>query len=229
MAVVLVVESDTAMPSFTATVPLVPPTVQNATFTAVAPVSSGSPIGTMLVNGSPPMTWAIIAGNDAGNFAIVSNTGTITAAVNISTPQNFSLTVQATNLVGVGTATATINVLIAPAVPNATFNLVTPVSSGTVVGTMTTTAGTTPITWAITAGNGAGNFVIDSGSGQITTAATISTAQIFSLTVQATNIVGAGTATATINVVVEPTGVYVTEDGSAGYVTEDGTATYIAE
>lgn len=82
------------------------PVVTPVNFSLSLPATAGQIVGTVTATGSPT-SWAITAGNASGYFAI-SNAGIITvtsAGASGLTAGSYSLTVQATNASGSGTAT----------------------------------------------------------------------------------------------------------------------------
>jgi Right handed beta helix region len=86
-----------------------PPVVSPASFAATLPVTQNQNIGTPVSATNSPTSWAITAGDIWGNFGITSGGQIFVNYVDIP-PQTYSLTVQATNSYGSGTATVTLAV-----------------------------------------------------------------------------------------------------------------------
>ncbi|HET6422321.1 MAG TPA: cadherin repeat domain-containing protein [Planctomycetaceae bacterium] len=127
------------------------------------------------------LTYAIVAGNTAGAFAIDASTGLITvvnpAAVDAETNPSFDLTIQVTdNGTPVRSSTANLRVNVGnvndpPVIGNKTVTLV----ENSAVGTVVTNAGATDpeaqaLSYAITGGNRGGTFAINATTGVITVA-----------------------------------------------------------
>jgi hypothetical protein len=104
-----------------------PPTVTNASFTLTEPLSSGLLVGPMVASNNPT-SWAITAGNSAGNFAIESS-GIISvtaAGATLNTAQSFTLSVVASNIFGAGTSgAASITIVAASGTTGTGVNLFT--------------------------------------------------------------------------------------------------------
>jgi VCBS repeat-containing protein len=197
------------------------PTVAPATFNVDENAAVATTVGTPVASdpdAGQTLTYAIIAGNTGGAFAINPVTGAITvatpAALDFETTPLFSLSVQVTdNGPGALSATATITVQVnnineAPVVTGGTFSIAensaitTPVGSATAIDA---DAGQT-LTYAITTGNTGGAFAIDASTGAITVANSAAvdfeTNPTFSLTVTVTDNgvpVLSGNATVTVN------------------------------
>jgi ELWxxDGT repeat protein len=183
-----------------------PPTVTPATFTLPENSAVGTVVGT--VQGADPdpqttLTYAIVAGNERGAFAIDGTTGQITVVdvrpLNFEVTPQFVLTIQATDdgspaLSSSATITVNLtNVNEAPVVDAAKFSVWDNSSNGTRVGLVTASdpdAGTR-LTYAITAGNNNGAFAIDPATGALTVAnrkaLNVSGSKSLRLTVQATD------------------------------------------
>lgn len=141
--------------------------------------TNGDPVGTVTATDpeSQALTYAIIAGNNDGIFAIDANTGAVTVADGSqwgSAPPSYSLTVEASD--GTNTTTAALTITLneindAPVVNNQSFSIDENRPNGSPVGTVAATdADGNALSYAITAGNGDGIFTIDANSGAITIA-----------------------------------------------------------
>jgi VCBS repeat-containing protein len=160
------------------------PTITNQSLSVNENSAAGIVVGTVAASDADAgqtLTYAIVAGNDSGAFAINAATGQITvanAALNFEGTNSFSLTVQVTDsgtpaLANSATVTVNVNdVNEAPVLGGQTFSLNENSAAGTVVGAVTGSdvdAGQT-LTYAIVAGNTSGAFAIDVATGQITVA-----------------------------------------------------------
>jgi hypothetical protein len=161
------------------------PTVTAATFTLPENSAVGTVVGSVQATDPDPhttLTYAIVAGNERGAFAIDGTTGQLTVAdarpLNFETTPQFVVTVQATDdgspaLSGSATITVNLtNVNEAPVVDAARFRLWDNSSNGTRVGRVTAADpdADTRLTYAITAGNRNGAFAIDPATGAVTVA-----------------------------------------------------------
>ncbi|MEM9003636.1 MAG: cadherin domain-containing protein, partial [Cyanobacteria bacterium P01_F01_bin.86] len=130
------------------------------------------------------VSYGILSGNEAGAFAIDSDTGEITIAdadaINFNTVQNFTLVVQARDNNGAQSLADEVTVVIdvadvnqVPVIePVEPFDIDENAAEGAAVGTISATdadVGDT-LTFAITSGNDNGAFAIDPASGEITVA-----------------------------------------------------------
>jgi hypothetical protein len=159
------------------------PDVLSATFSLPENPVTGTAVGMVLVTDADAgdvLSFAIIAGNAGGTFAVDPATGQVTVSdpslLNFESTPAWMITVRVTDAGGLfDSATATINltnVNESPDVSPATFNLVENSVAGTVVGTVSgndVDAGDAR-SFSITAGNTGGAFAIDSLSGQISVA-----------------------------------------------------------
>lgn len=159
------------------------PAVVPATFSVAENRTSGAIVGTVATTDpeiNQSHTFAIVAGNTNGTFAIDPATGQITVAdptmLNYEGTPAYSLTVRATdNGSPALSATGTINISVLdanepPVMNPASFTLAENSATGTVVGTVTASdpdAGQSR-TFLIIAGNSGGAFAINPSTGLIT-------------------------------------------------------------
>ncbi|MBI5759286.1 MAG: cadherin repeat domain-containing protein, partial [Planctomycetales bacterium] len=141
----------------------------------------GTVVGTVSasdVDAADVLSFAIMAGNTGGAFAIDTTTGQITvfnpSLLDFESLPAWTLTVRVTDTSGLfDTAGITINlndVNENPDILSTTFNLSENLTAGTLVGTATASDvdfGDT-LTYTITAGNAGGAFSIDATTGQVT-------------------------------------------------------------
>jgi hypothetical protein len=157
------------------------PSVANQTFTVAENSAAGTLVGNVVASdpdAGASLSYSIIAGNDAGRFAIDSATGAITvagAALDFETVPSYGLTVQVSDGLLSSTALVTVNltnVNESPTIANQTFSVAENVADGTLVGNVV--AGdpdaATSLNYSITAGNSSGAFAIDAATGAITVA-----------------------------------------------------------
>ncbi len=182
-----------------------PPVVNDQSFNVDENSANGTVVGSIAFSDpdGPSDTFAIIAGNAGGEFAVHPTTGviTVTNTLNFEVAASYVFTIEITDggtPIGTDTAQITINInnLNEPPVVNAAgpFSLAENSANGTNVGTPITftepdTTGQTH-TYSITGGNTGGAFAIDN-SGQITvanvTAVNFETNPTFTLTVTVTD------------------------------------------
>ncbi|HEY3567640.1 MAG TPA: cadherin domain-containing protein [Thermoanaerobaculia bacterium] len=202
------------------------PAVNPATFSVLENSANGTAVGTVTFtdpDAGQTHTFAILAGNTGGAFAINPTTGAITVAngavLDFETTPAFTLTVQVTDSGAPplsGTATVVINLIDvneAPVVSPGAFAVDENSPIGTAVGVVSFTdpdAGQAH-TFAITAGNTGGAFAINPTTGAITVAGAIDfeTLPAYSLTVQVTDngtppLSGTATVTIAVNNLPEP-------------------------
>ncbi len=158
------------------------PVVQNGTMSVAENSPGGTAIGTVVAtdqDAAQSLTYAIIAGNTGGVFAINASTGAITLAnpVDREGTASYTLTVQATDNAGTPlSSTGTITVTItdvndnAPVITGSTFGVMENSATGTAVGTATATDADSVgvLTYSIIGGTGSGLFAINSATGAIT-------------------------------------------------------------
>ncbi len=177
-----------------------PPSVSAQTFNVSENSAGGTTVGTVSATNSP--TSFSIIGGTGQSFFNISNTGVITvksgAVLDYESATSYTLTVQATNSVGSGTGTITVNLtnILGPTITSGqSFSVVSGTSNGTTVGTVTTT-GITPTTFTIS-----GTPFAISSTGVITVAnSSALTVGSASYTVTATNGEGSDSKTVTITV-----------------------------
>ncbi|NJK83608.1 MAG: cadherin repeat domain-containing protein [Saprospiraceae bacterium] len=156
------------------------PTVSDANFSVAENANVGTEVGTVTASdpdASTTLQYQITAGNEAGDFAIDENSGSITVAgdIEFSAIPSYVLTVQVSD--GEFTAQANINITVedvivsnqAPTVDEATFTIAENASVNDVVGQVVASDldGTIAL-YEIILGNEADKFQIDASTGQIT-------------------------------------------------------------
>ncbi len=175
----------------------------------------GAAVGTVTATDpeSGTLTYALTAGNDAGDFALNSSTGALTVAGTLdrTTTSSYSLTVTVSDAAG-GTATATISITVtkpdkAPVfgATSYSFSVAEDVLIGTKIGTVTATdpEGAT-VVYDITAGNAAGHWAVDALAGTLAVGAQLShaTTSSYSLTIKASTSRDSPSATTTVTITV---------------------------
>ncbi len=179
----------------------------------------GAAVGTVTATDpeSGTLTYALTAGNDAGDFALNSSTGALTVAGTLdrTTTSSYSLTVTVSDAAG-GTATATISITVtkpdkAPVfgATSYSFSVAEDVLIGTKIGTVTATdpEGAT-VVYDITAGNAAGHWAVDALAGTLAVGAQLShaTTSSYSLTIKASTSRDSPSATTTVSITVTSAG-----------------------
>ncbi len=179
----------------------------------------GAAVGTVTATDpeSGTLTYALTAGNDAGDFALNSSTGALTVAGTLdrTTTSSYSLTVTVSDAAG-GTATATISITVtkpdkAPVfgATSYSFSVAEDVLIGTKIGTVTATdpEGAT-VVYDITAGNAAGHWAVDALAGTLAVGAQLShaTTSSYSLTIKASTSRDSPSATTTVTITVTGAG-----------------------
>ncbi|HEX5065660.1 MAG TPA: cadherin domain-containing protein, partial [Myxococcota bacterium] len=193
------------------------PVLNDAAFSVAENSAAGTAVATLAAtdpDAGSTFTYAILAGNTNGAFALDATAGALTvanpAALDLETTPSFTLTVQVTDAGGLtDNATITVNltnVNEAPILNDAAFSLAENSAAGTAVATLAATdpdAGST-FTYAILGGNTNGAFALDPTTGALTVAnpaaLNFETTPSFTLTVQVTDAGGlTDNATITVN------------------------------
>jgi len=142
--------------------------------------------------GVPPFTWTVTNGDLPTGIFLNSLTGAFAGTPTLAGTASFE--VRAGNVVG--TAAQTFSLLVEPAltVPNITTTLERPVGTvGTLYSDTIYATGSTPILWTVSAGTLPAGLALDATTGAIT--GTPTTAETSTVTLQATNSVGADSQT----------------------------------
>ncbi len=159
------------------------PVINDQSFWVDENAANGTSVGTVVTSdpdAGDHLTYAIIAGNTDGAFAIDGTTGEITvvngAALDYEAHPTFTLTVEVTdNGTPARTASATITIHLTdrnetPVVSDQSFSVDENAANGTSVGTVAASDpdGGDHLTYSITAGNTGGAFALDADTGEIT-------------------------------------------------------------
>ncbi len=174
-------------------------------------------------DGTPPYTWAIIAGDLPTGLALAdASTGEISGTPTTVETANF--TAQLTDADGItDTRALTINIIPPPTITTASLPggwVSVPYSE-----TLAATGGTTPYTWAVTAGALPGGLSLDGGTGEISGTPTTEETAVF--TVELTDNDGlTDTAEYTIDIIDNP--VIITEWLPDAFLGEDYDETIVA-
>ena len=208
------------------------PAASDATFSVNENAAAGTGVGTVIATDpGDSLSYAIIAGNAGGEFAIDAGTGAITTttALDYETASQYVLTVEVTDS-GLLTDTATITVNVnnvneAPVANDTSGSVAEDAAVGTSVVTVTSSdvdAGDSR-SYAITSGNLGGAFAINAATGEITTASALDyeTTNGYLLTVTVTD-AGGLTDTALVDVAVSDVADVVTTYSSDAEVMVTG-------
>ncbi|HRQ41732.1 MAG TPA: cadherin domain-containing protein [Chloroflexota bacterium] len=191
---------------------LAAPVVEDQAFTVLENSATGTAVGTVVATDAD--TYAIIAGNELGAFAINASTGLLTVAdgsqIDYETNPVFLLTVEVANPDGTDTGIMTINVLNindAPVIEDQAFDVFVDSPNGTVVGTIVASdPDGNDLFYTILAGNTGDTFALGLTSGQLTVAdnTLLSEPTTFTLLVRVSDGGLNSTAVITINVINDP-------------------------
>lgn len=191
---------------------LAAPVVEDQSFMVVENSATGTAVGAVIATDAE--TYAIVAGNELGAFAINASTGLLTVAdgtqIDYETNPAFFLTVEVSNPDGTDTGIMTINVINindAPVVEDQAFDVFVNSPTGTVVGTI---AASDPdgndLFYTILAGNTGNTFDLELTSGLLTVAdnTLLSDPTTFTLLVRVSDGGLSDTAVITINAIIDP-------------------------
>ncbi|MCY3748955.1 MAG: cadherin repeat domain-containing protein [Chloroflexi bacterium] len=179
----------------------------------------GAAVGTVTATDpeSGTLTYALTAGNDAGDFAVNTSTGALTVAGTLdrTTTSSYSLTVTASDAAGAtDTATVTITVTKPDKAPvfgatSYSFTVAETVLIGAKIGTVTATdpEGAT-VVYDITGGNAADHWAVDVLAGHVAVGAQLShaTTPSYTLTITASTGGASPSATTTVSITVTQAG-----------------------
>ncbi|MFC4992446.1 cadherin domain-containing protein [Rubritalea tangerina] len=157
----------------------VAPVAQNIQVNIAEDSGAGSSLGSLLgldYDNGDTLSYAIVAGNESGLFAIDSVTGALTAngGLDYESTSQHTLTVDVSD--GSLTTSVTVTVMVtdandAPALSGQTVVVGEGLAAGQVVASLVATDPdqSASLSYSITAGNGAGLFAVDPATGVITT------------------------------------------------------------
>ncbi len=168
------------------------PTAPVFVTTSLNTITQSVPFSQALVlNGTPPMTFAVTAGTLPAGLALNTTSGVISGTPTAS--GSYTFTVQATNTVGSasqsfsGTVTSS---AIGPAIGTTVLNSLT---QGTAFSQTLSATGTSPITWTVSGGTLPAGLTLSSSLGTITGTPTGSGS--YSVVITATNLVSSDSKT----------------------------------
>lgn len=163
------------------------PTLPEFVTTTLNTITQSVPFSqTVVLNGTPPFTFAVTIGTLPAGLSIHSTTGVISGTPTAS--GTYSFTLQVTNAIGSVTRNFTGNVSSTAVVPTITTTVLDTMTQGTAFAQTLNASGTTPFTWTIAVGTIPSGLVLNSSTGTITGTPTGTGA--YSFTIQASNIAG---------------------------------------
>ncbi len=149
--------------------------------TGLAPGSIGNPYAQTVqaIGGTPPYTWAIIAGALPGGLTLSPSTGVISGTPTGSGTFNF--TIRATDAAA-ATASANLSIIVGSALTITTTSLPGGTVGTAYTATLSATGGAQPYTWTITSGNLPAGLTLDSSTGVISGTPTATGTSTFTVT-----------------------------------------------